>query len=704
MSDSKKMQDTENTNEWIDWIEEAVAKEHLNYYEYSQFTNVQEIGAGGFGKVYRANWRNSKKRFALKSFFNLNNITMKEVVCELKIQRKVDFHDNIIRCYGITKFESENRIRNNYMLVMEYADSGSLRSYLEKNFSKLTWNDKFNMAYQLAYAVPCLHDEGIIHRDLHSGNILVHQNTINFSRRKNNNNQMYSLNEKSDVYSVGVLLWELSSGRPPFYTEGEHYDLGLMFDISQGHRETVVPDTPDEYMKIYTKCWDGEPDNRPTIYQVVDLLKAIITKPDSMTELPNDQKLNEILNSNPLSTNNLETRGELSQLIQNFDKMNAQEIDAIAGLSTEETSSTDKNFDLLKAIITKSDSMTELPNDQKLNEILNSNPLSTNNLETRGELSQLIQNFDKMNTQEIDAIAGLSAEETSSTEKNFSIIVDEINELIFKSLNKGIEKRLLEDQVKYYFNSHNIKLQEIHNWLLINQNTSNSMFLLGYINLKEIKTNGDLKKTFNLFLNASEKNHILAQYYVGNCYKYGNGTIKNERLAFEYYKKVANKNFTHGQLGIGHCYEIGIGIKKDFNMAFYWYNKAANNGNIIAMYHLGNCYKNGEGVEIDYNKALELFKRSSEGGCPEGITLLECCYNYGIETEIDLQKSFELYQKSANLGEKVAQYNLGFMYENGDGITNDMKDINKAIYWYRKSANQKYRNAQNRLKLLQINK
>ncbi|CAB4438032.1 unnamed protein product [Rhizophagus irregularis] len=109
-----KVQDTENTNEWINWIEEAIDKEHLNYYEYKQFNNFREIGFGNFGKVYR-----------------------------LKIQRKIDFHDNIIRCYGITKFESENHDNNiNYMLVMEYADSG------------------------------------IVHRDLHSGNILVHQNSI----------------------------------------------------------------------------------------------------------------------------------------------------------------------------------------------------------------------------------------------------------------------------------------------------------------------------------------------------------------------------------------------------------------------------------------------------------------------------------------------------------------------------------------------
>ena len=49
---------------------------------------------------------------------------------------------------------------------MEYADSGTLRDYLEKNFNTLTWNDKYNFAYQLTYALSCLHDEGIVHRDL----------------------------------------------------------------------------------------------------------------------------------------------------------------------------------------------------------------------------------------------------------------------------------------------------------------------------------------------------------------------------------------------------------------------------------------------------------------------------------------------------------------------------------------------------------
>ena len=49
---------------------------------------------------------------------------------------------------------------------MEYADGGSLQNYLKNNFNKLTWEDKYRLAYQLACAVMCLHDQGIVHQDL----------------------------------------------------------------------------------------------------------------------------------------------------------------------------------------------------------------------------------------------------------------------------------------------------------------------------------------------------------------------------------------------------------------------------------------------------------------------------------------------------------------------------------------------------------
>ena len=76
-----------------------------------------------------------------------------------------------------------------------------------------------------------------------------------FNRRKNcndNSKQIYTLNKKSDVYSVGVLLWEISSGHPPFYIPGEQYGIDLAIEILQGLRETPIPNTSEDYIKIYT--------------------------------------------------------------------------------------------------------------------------------------------------------------------------------------------------------------------------------------------------------------------------------------------------------------------------------------------------------------------------------------------------------------------------------------------------------------------
>ncbi|CAI2200336.1 5504_t:CDS:2, partial [Funneliformis geosporum] len=156
----------------------------------------------------------------------------------------------------------------------------------------------------------------------HSNNILIHQHAIKladfglskrieeatkkhsevfgvlpyvdpkrFDRQRKNDNtlQPYTLNKKSDVYSIGVLLWEISSGRPPFYVEGVEYDITLAIDILQGLRESIIPGTPEFYVNIYTECWDCEPEKRPTMNKVVDALNAILSK----TNILENEQINE---------------------------------------------------------------------------------------------------------------------------------------------------------------------------------------------------------------------------------------------------------------------------------------------------------------------------------------------------------------------------------------------------------------------------
>ena len=71
------------TNSRNNFIE--ATKYLIESYEYKNFSNIQEIGSGVFGKVYRANLNNSHKYLALKSFFNLDNTTVKEIVYEVII-------------------------------------------------------------------------------------------------------------------------------------------------------------------------------------------------------------------------------------------------------------------------------------------------------------------------------------------------------------------------------------------------------------------------------------------------------------------------------------------------------------------------------------------------------------------------------------------------------------------------------------------
>src|SRR5438270_9812472 len=79
----------------------------------------------------------------------------------------------------------------------------------------------------------------------------------------------YKRDEKSDIYSLGVLFWEISSGKPPF-SEISPYIISIT--IANGIRETPIKNTPVEYQQLYENCCKEEPNQRPDINKVYEVL------------------------------------------------------------------------------------------------------------------------------------------------------------------------------------------------------------------------------------------------------------------------------------------------------------------------------------------------------------------------------------------------------------------------------------------------
>ncbi len=173
---------------------------------------------------------------------------------------------------------------------------------------------------------------------------------------------------------------------------------------------------------------------------------------------------------------------------------------------------------------------------------------------------------------------------------------------------------------------------------------------------------------------AADLGHSEAQVLLGLCYFNGDGIIKNPDEAVMWFRKAAEQNNTEAQFRIGICYQVGVGVTPREAEALYWFQKAAKNGHAEAQFNLGERFFNGTGVTKDYAEAVKWLRLAAEHDHSEAKEFLPIA---------------ELHLKSQN-GDANAQCNLGRHYENGYGV---IKDLNKALYWYRKSAEQNYAEA-----------
>ncbi|RIB19014.1 kinase-like domain-containing protein [Gigaspora rosea] len=175
------------------------------------------------------------------------------------------------------------------MIVFQYANQGSLHRFLSLNFRELYWKIKLNQLVDISKNLIKVHEAEYVHGDFHSGNILQHRYLngdlisyiadLGLSRKKDEsdlegsiygvlpyvapevlNKQPYTIT--ADIYSFGIIMTEISTGKPPHYDI--EYDETLAIQIFNGLRPEFAKGTPECYIQLANQCMDDNPSNRPS--------------------------------------------------------------------------------------------------------------------------------------------------------------------------------------------------------------------------------------------------------------------------------------------------------------------------------------------------------------------------------------------------------------------------------------------------------
>jgi len=230
---------------------------------------------------------------------------------------------------------------------------------------------------------------------------------------------------------------------------------------------------------------------------------------------------------------------------------------------------------------------------------------------------------------------------------------------------------------------------------------------------------------------ASDKNNMLASYWIATMYRDGKGVEQNDEQALHYYRLAAELGDDVSQAMVGFLYELGQGVGQDLDLAYYWYKKAADQNNSTAMRNLALLHKNGKGVDIDLKKAAEYFLKAAQAGnveaqleagniCMQGLgiekdeeeaaawylsagqqgsaagkRLLAYCYLDGTGVPKDELESFRWMKEAAAESDAEAQSYLAYFYE--VGLNGLEPDLPLAFKWYSKSALKKHTEAQYKL-------
>lgn len=251
-----------------------------------------QVGSGGFGVVYKAKFRN--ETVAVKKIHGhalSNASSVREFISEVAVLCNLR-HPNILLFVGACTKPP------NLMIITEFMSRGTLFDVLHQSNMRVTWPMRKKFALDTCKGMRYLHEINLLHRDLKSSNLMLDKDfnckvgdfgltrtsrgtadvqmtgqcgTFQYMAVEVLANKPYS--EKADVFSFGILLWEMVARKLPFFGM-QPMQVGMAV-LNQGLRPTIPPKCPAPLAKMMRACWDSDPHRRPSFAQLVEALESM---------------------------------------------------------------------------------------------------------------------------------------------------------------------------------------------------------------------------------------------------------------------------------------------------------------------------------------------------------------------------------------------------------------------------------------------
>mgnify|MGYP003571315396 CR=1 FL=1 len=264
----------------------------IENFEYLRDFNNQRIiiGKGGYGKLYLAKNKKDGKEYAIK---NVSKEKMKAVGLDASvIKREIDIHIRITHPH-IIKLFSFSEDRYNYYLAMEFAQKGTLYKLIQQKRG-MDENEAFHYFIQVASAIHFLHKNGYAHRDIKPENILIDKNgsiklcdfgwcvnvskgeritfcgTYEYMAPEMINDEFYDMG--IDIWSLGVLLYEMLHGYSPFrahyFLKDDKSAMKEIFRNIKSNNYTIDKKISEECIDLIDKLLTIDPKKRIKINEL----------------------------------------------------------------------------------------------------------------------------------------------------------------------------------------------------------------------------------------------------------------------------------------------------------------------------------------------------------------------------------------------------------------------------------------------------